>query len=59
MVLIIRILITPEYDLLYEAALYENNDRTRYELYKEMQLIIQEEVPVIPLFYAETFQVCK
>ena len=46
----------PEYDLLYESALYENNDRTRYELYKEMQLIIQEEVPVIPLFYAETFR---
>ena len=45
-----------EYDLLYEAALFENNDRTRYELYKEMQLIIQEEVPVIPLFYAETFR---
>ena len=25
-------------------------------LYKEMQLLIQEEVPVIPLFYAETFR---
>ncbi|MBC8395492.1 MAG: ABC transporter substrate-binding protein, partial [Flavobacteriales bacterium] len=47
---------SPEYDLLYEAALFENNDRTRYELYKEMQLLIQEEVPVIPLFYAETFR---
>lgn len=47
----------PEYDLLYEAALYENNDATRYELYKEMQILIQEEVPVIPLFYAETFRV--
>ena len=48
---------SPEYDLLYEAALYENNDVIRYDLYKKMQLLIQEEVPVIPLFYAETFRV--
>jgi len=47
---------SPEYDLLYEAALYENNDVIRYDLYKKMQLLIQEEVPVIPLFYAETFR---
>lgn len=44
------------YDKYYEMSLSEINDETRYEYYKEMQRILNEEVPVIPLFYAETLR---
>lgn len=39
------------YDRLYEAALKEENDEARYELYRQMDGIIIEEAPVVPLWY--------
>jgi oligopeptide transport system substrate-binding protein len=42
-----------QFDALYEKALLENNDTTRYELYRAMDKIIVEEAPVVPLFYDE------
>lgn len=39
------------YDGLYESALQETNDSLRYQLYRQMDRIIVEEVPVIPLWY--------
>lgn len=39
------------YDALFEKAVGENNDSLRYELYREMDRIIVEEAPVVPLWY--------
>lgn len=44
----------PQFDLLYEAALQENDNEKRYDLYHQMDRIIIEEAPVIFLFYDET-----
>lgn len=43
-----------EFDRLYEAALKENDDQKRYDLYQQMDRILIEEAPVIFLFYDET-----
>lgn len=40
-----------EFDKLYEAAFLETNDKKRQELYKQMDALVMEEAPVIPLFY--------
>lgn len=44
------------FDELYELALIEDSTALRYEYYKDMQQIIHDEAPVIPLFYAETLR---
>jgi len=44
------------YDQLYEEALKEKDDELRYALYRQMQQILHDEVPVIPLFYGETLR---
>jgi oligopeptide transport system substrate-binding protein len=44
------------YDEYYEKALLETDDEARYGYYRGMQLILNEEMPVIPLFYAETLR---
>lgn len=40
-----------EFDRLYETALRENNDSIRNKIYQEMDRIIVEEAPVVPLWY--------
>lgn len=40
-----------KFDKLYEAAFLETNDAKRQELYKQMDVLMIEEAPVIPLFY--------
>jgi len=42
-----------DFDALYQQALTENNDVKRYDLYQQMDRILIEEAPVIPLFYDE------
>jgi len=44
----------PEFDRLYEAALKENDDAIRYELYQQMDRLLIEEAPVVFLFYDQT-----
>ncbi|MEM1319737.1 MAG: ABC transporter substrate-binding protein [Bacteroidota bacterium] len=44
----------PKFDQLYEAALAENNDQRRYELYQQMDLLLIEDAPLIFMFYDET-----
>ncbi len=39
------------FDALYEEALKEENDEARYRLYQQMDRIIIEEAPVVPLWY--------
>ena len=40
-----------EFDLLYESALSEKNDSLRYKLYQQMDRIIINDAPVVPLWY--------
>ncbi|HNJ58451.1 MAG TPA: hypothetical protein PLH33_05385 [Chitinophagaceae bacterium] len=39
------------YDKLYEQALQETNDSARLNLYKALDNIIKEELPIIPIWY--------
>jgi oligopeptide transport system substrate-binding protein len=39
------------YDILYEKAMQETNDAARQQLYQQMDKIIVEDAPVIPLWY--------
>ncbi len=40
-----------EFDLLYEKSLSEKNDSFRYKLYQQMDQIIINDAPVVPLWY--------
>ncbi len=42
------------FDTLYEAALIENNDEKRFQLYQEMDKLLVDEAPVVFLFYDQT-----
>ena len=42
-----------KFDKLYEAAMRETNQSTSCQLYHEMEQLIIEEAPVVPLFYDE------
>lgn len=44
------------FDSLYEKALHEINEQARYDLYKQMDRLIIEEAPVVPLFYDEAIR---
>ncbi len=44
----------PDFNRLYEAALKENDDQKRYDLYHQMDQILIDYAPVIFLFYDET-----
>jgi len=39
------------YDTLYESSLNEINDSVRYDIYRQMDRIIIDEAPVVPLWY--------
>lgn len=41
----------PAFDVLYERALQETNDSLRYELYRQMDQIVINDAPIIPLWY--------
>ena len=41
------------FDELYEEALFQTNDSIRYRLYRQMDKIIVENAPVVPLWYDE------
>lgn len=41
----------PVFDLLYEKALLEINDSLRYALYREMDQLVINDAPVIPIWY--------
>jgi peptide/nickel transport system substrate-binding protein len=41
----------PAYDILYEKALSEKNDSLRYTLYQQMNRLIIDDAPVVPLWY--------
>jgi oligopeptide transport system substrate-binding protein len=39
------------FDDLYEKSLFEQNDSVRYGYYRQMDQLIMDEAPVVPLFY--------
>lgn len=39
------------FDLLYEQALAEKNDTARYKLYQQMDQLVMNDAPVVPLWY--------
>jgi peptide/nickel transport system substrate-binding protein len=41
----------PAFDVLYERALLETNDSLRYALYRQMDQIVIDDAPVVPVFY--------
>jgi oligopeptide transport system substrate-binding protein len=41
----------PAFDVLYEKALLETNDTARYALYRQMDQLVINDAPVIPLWY--------
>lgn len=43
----------PAFDALYEKALQETNDTIRYALYRQMDQLVIEDAPVVPLWYDE------
>jgi len=45
-----------KYDLLFEKALTEVNDSIRRTLYRELDKILIEDAPVVPLFYDEVIR---
>lgn len=46
----------PQFDALYEKSLNQNNDEQRFALYRQMEKIIIDEAPVVPLFYDEVLR---
>jgi len=46
----------PKFNELYQAALLENDNAKRYALYNEMDNVLIEEAPVVPLFYDEVLR---
>jgi peptide/nickel transport system substrate-binding protein len=41
----------PAFDILYEKAIAEKNDSVRYKLYQQMDQLIMDDAPVVPLWY--------
>ncbi len=46
----------PEVDLLYEKALVEENDAARLQLYQQVDRLVMEDAPVVPLWYDEVIR---
>lgn len=43
----------PQFDELYERALITENDSLRYDLYRQMDQLVMNDAPVVPLWYDE------
>lgn len=43
----------PAFDVLYEKALQETNDSARYALYRQMDQLVIDDAPVVPIWYDE------
>jgi len=43
----------PAFDKLYEQSLIENNDSLKYKLYQQMDQMVINDAPIVPLWYDE------
>jgi ABC-type transport system substrate-binding protein len=41
----------PQFDMLFEKALAEENDSIRYQLYRQADQLVMDDAPVVPLWY--------
>jgi len=46
----------PAFDLLYEKSLLQINDSVRYNLYQQMDQMVIDDAPVVPLWYDEVIR---
>jgi len=46
----------PAFDMLYERSLMETNDSIKYKLYQQMDQLVMDDAPVVPLWYDEVFR---
>ena len=49
----------PRFDLLYEKALIENNDTAKLRLYQQMDRLVIEDAPVVPLWYDQVLRLVQ
>ena len=49
----------PAFDVLYEKALLENIDSVRYQLYRDMDQIVINDAPVLPIWYDMAFHLIQ
>lgn len=47
------------FDHLYETALEETNDSLRYQLYRQMDQIMIDDAPIVPLFYDQVIHLLQ
>ncbi len=45
-----------DFDVLFEKALKENNDSVKVDLYQQMDRMLIDDAPVIPLYYAKVIR---
>lgn len=48
-----------DFDKLYELAQSETNDSLRYHYYQQMDIILIEEAPIVPLYYDEAVRLIQ
>ncbi|WP_207510807.1 ABC transporter substrate-binding protein [Longitalea luteola] len=46
----------PQFDALYEQAMITENDSLRYKLYQQMDQLVIDDAPVVPLWYDEVIR---
>ncbi len=46
----------PLFDRLYERSLTEENDSVKYDLYRQMDQLMINDAPIVPLWYDEVFR---
>jgi len=49
----------PHFDALYEQAMVTENDSLRYRLYRQMDQLIADDAPVVPLWYDEVIRLVQ
>ena len=49
----------PEFDKAFEKVLRENNDTVKRQLYQQMDQMVMDDAPVIPLYYDEAIHLLK
>ncbi|OQP39781.1 ABC transporter substrate-binding protein [Niastella yeongjuensis] len=49
----------PKFDALYDQAMVTENDSLRYKLYQQMDQLVIDDAPVVPLFYDEVVRLVQ
>lgn len=49
----------PQFDALYEQAMVTENDSLRYRLYRQMDQLIADDAPIVPLWYDEVIRLVQ